>query len=103
MTHKNSDNVIHFAKFKSMYDENSANKCFKEYLDVLTFSELIEESNQVMAEIEKINKLGKVDDELTTQSRLIFKEFEKRTVGNRKLIKIREETENKIINLKDHL
>lgn len=99
MKHTDPDNIIHFTKFKSMYDENAANKCFKEYLQVLTFSELISESNQVISDLRN----GKMDKDLTVKSRLILKEFEKRTGANNKLSKIREDAEDKIINLEDHL
>ena len=82
-----------------MYDRSAEEKCFKEYLEILTFSELIAESNEVMRELRK----GNISKELTFRSRLILKEFELRIGSTPRNEKISEIVENNILNLSDHL
>ncbi|OFZ25293.1 MAG: hypothetical protein A2381_18930 [Bdellovibrionales bacterium RIFOXYB1_FULL_37_110] len=99
MSDINSNNIIPFSSFKTIYDENAANKCFKEYLEVLTFSELINESNMIINDLRR----GVIDKDLTIKSRLVLKEFEKRTGANKKLSCHSNHNENTILNFEEYL
>jgi len=99
MSDMNSDNIIQFSSFKTIYNENAANKCFKEYLEILTFSELINESNIIINDLRR----GIIDKDLTVKSRLVLKEFEKRTGTNKKLSSHSNQNDNAIIHFEEFL
>jgi len=99
MSDINSDNIIQFSSFQTVYNENAANKCFKEYLEVLTFSELINESNIIINDLRR----GIIDKDLTVKSRLVLREFEKRTGANKKLSSHTGQNENTLINFEEYL
>lgn len=71
---QNKQNIIAFDSYKTLYNDHAEQRSFKEYLLLLSFSELIAESNAVMRELRN----GKLNSELTNRSRLILKEFERR-------------------------
>lgn len=66
-----SDNLVSLDQWKNSLRESKKENCFSDYLKVLSFNDLMNESNELMDQIKRSDE----GDDLFSKTRVIMNEF----------------------------
>lgn len=100
---ENIENVRSLDSFRRQKEECERKIALREYLSVLSFNELLSESNEIIQELNS----NPFDVDLSARSTLILKEFHDRIRDSKNLENtlgdLRQETEDRLNDLQDRL